>query len=157
MADDDFELWLGRIGNERPFHHSVLKSANLAGGLKRLGRRARKFDGSRIGRGSGMGRVLGTSGRHSGERSRRAIVKARIVRLAGKGARAAVAHLRYLQRDGTTREGERGSLYSAELDAADGKAFLERGSEDRHQFRFIVAPEDGAEYQDLKPLIRRLM
>lgn len=157
MADDDFELWLGRIGNDRPFHHGVLKSANLAGGLKRLGRQARKFDGSRIGRGSGIGRVLGTSGRHSGVRSRRAVVKARIVRLAGKGARAAVAHLRYLQRDGTTREGERGTMYSAELDAADGKAFLERGSEDRHQFRFIVAPEDGAEYEDLKPLIRRLM
>jgi len=157
MADDDFELWLGRIGNDRPFHHSVLKSANLAGGLKRFGRRARSFDGSRIGRGSGMGRVLATSGRHSGQRSRRAVVKARIVRLAGKGAQAAVAHLRYLQRDGTTREGERGTLYSAPLDAADGKAFLERGREDRHQFRFIVAPEDGAEYQDLKPLIRRLM
>jgi type IV secretory pathway VirD2 relaxase len=157
MADDDFELWLGRMPNDRPFRHGVLKSANLAGGLKRLGRQTRRFDGSRIGRGSGMGRVLGTSGRHSGERSRRAVVKARIVRLVGKGARAAVAHLRYLQRDGTTREGERGSLYCAELDAADGKAFLERGSEDRHQFRFIVAPEDGAEYRDLKPLIRRLM
>jgi type IV secretory pathway VirD2 relaxase len=157
MADDDFELWLGRVGKDRPFHYSVLKYANLAGGLKRLGRQARKFDGSRIGRGSGMGRVLGASGRHSGERSRRAIVKARIVRLAGKGARAAVAHLRYLQRDGTTREGHRGTLYSAELDAADGNAFLERGSGDRHQFRFIVAPEDGAEYQDLKPLVRRLM
>ncbi len=157
MADDDFELWLGRVGKDRPFHHGVLKSANLAGGLKRLDRQARRFDGSRIGRGSGMGRVLGASGRYSGARSRRAIVKARIVRLVGKGAPAAVAHLRYLQRDGTTREGERGSLYSAELDAADGNAFLERGSEDRHQFRFIVAPEDGAEYQDLKPLIRRLM
>jgi type IV secretory pathway VirD2 relaxase len=157
MADDDFELWLGRMPKERPFHHGVLKSANLAGGLKRPGARARKFDGSRIGRGSGMGRVLGASNRYSGERSRRAIVKARIVRLAGKGARAAIAHLRYLQRDGTTREGERGTLYSAELDAADGKSFLERGSEDRHQFRFIVAPEDGAEYQDLKPLVRRLM
>lgn len=157
MAHDDFELWLGRMPKERPFHHGVLKSANLAGGLKRSRARARKFDGSRIGRGSGMGRVLGSSRRHSGERSRRAVVKARIVRLAGKGAQAAVAHLRYLQRDGTTRGGERGTMYSAELDAADGKAFLERGSEDRHQFRFIVAPEDGAEYQDLKPLIRRLM
>jgi type IV secretory pathway VirD2 relaxase len=157
MADDDFVLWVGRIPKDRPFHHRVLKSANLAGGLKRLGRQARKFDGSRTGRGAGMGRVLGTSNRHSGERSRRAVVKARIVRLAGNGAKAAVAHLRYLQRDGTTRGGERGSLYSAELDAADGKAFLERGSEDRHQFRFIVAPADGAEYHDLKPLIRRLM
>lgn len=157
MADDDFELWVGRIPKDRPFHQGVLKSANLAGGLRRLGRQARRFDGSRIGRGSGMGRVLGTSGRHSGERSRRAVVKARIVRLASKGAGAAVAHLRYLQRDGTTREGERGTMYSAELDAADGKAFLERSTGDRHQFRFIVAPEDGAEYQDLKPLIRRLM
>jgi type IV secretory pathway VirD2 relaxase len=157
MADDDFELWLGRIAKERPFHHRVLKSANLAGGLKRLGRQTRRFDGSRIGRGSGMGRILGMSGRFSGDRGRRAVVKARIARLAGKGARAAVAHLRYLQRDGTTREGERGTLYSAELDVADGKAFLERGNEDRHQFRFIVAAEDGAEYQDLKPMIRRLM
>lgn len=79
------------------------------------------------------------------------------MRRAGKGTGAAAAHLKYLKRDGTTREGECGSLYSAELDAADGKAFLERANEDRHQFCFIVAPEDGAEYEDLKPLIRRLM
>jgi type IV secretory pathway VirD2 relaxase len=39
----------------------------------------------------------------------------------------------------------------------DGKAFLERSEGDRHQFRFIVSPEDGAEYDDLKPLIRRRM
>jgi type IV secretory pathway VirD2 relaxase len=84
------------------------------------------------------------------------VVKARIFRLAGNGAQAAVAHLRYLQRDGTTREGERGILYSAD-DHADGKVFLERGTGDRHQFRFIVAAEDGAEYEDLKPMIRRLM
>jgi type IV secretory pathway VirD2 relaxase len=85
------------------------------------------------------------------------VVKARFVRLGGKRTDAAAAHLRYLQRDGTTREGERGTLYSAELDGADGKAFLERGADDRHQFRFIVAAEDGAEYEDLKPMIRRLM
>ncbi|MGF7204223.1 type IV secretory pathway VirD2 relaxase [Sphingobium olei] len=36
-------------------------------------------------------------------------------------------------------------------------SFLERGQGDRHQFRFIVAPEDGGEYEDLKPLVRRLM
>jgi len=70
---------------------------------------------------------------------------------------AAVAHLRYLQRDGTTREGERGELYGPDADRADGKASLERGRGDRHQFRFIVAPEDGAEYPDLRPLVRRLM
>ncbi|MGN6621335.1 MAG: relaxase/mobilization nuclease RlxS, partial [Sphingomonas sp.] len=119
--------------------------------------RARRFDGSRIGRGSGIGRVLGSSDRFSGFRSRRVVVKARFVKLAGKGAKAAVAHMRYLQRDGTTREGERGTLYAADRDVADGKAFLERGAGDRHQFRFIVAPEDGAEYPDLKPLVRRWM
>jgi type IV secretory pathway VirD2 relaxase len=85
------------------------------------------------------------------------VVKARLVRLGGKRTDAAAAHLRYLQRDGTTREGERGTPYSADLDHADGKAFLERGAGDRHQFRFIVAAEDGAEYSDLKPMIRRLM
>lgn len=158
MADDDFELWLGRIAKDRPFRHQVRKALNLAGGAKRgSAKRARRFDGSRIGRGSATGRILGASDRHSGPRSRRVVVKARIVRLAGSGAKAAVAHLRYLQRDGTTREGERGTLYSAEPDSADGKAFLERGTGDRHQFRFIVAAEDGAEYQDLKPMIRRLM
>jgi type IV secretory pathway VirD2 relaxase len=158
MTDDDFELLLGRIAKDRPFRHQVRKALNLAGAAKRSsGKRAPRFDGSRIGRGSGNGRILGTSNRHSGPRSRRVVVKARIVRVAGSGAKAAVAHLRYLQRDGTTREGERGKLYSADLDNADGKAFLERGTGDRHQFRFIVAAEDGAEYQDLKPMIRRLM
>jgi type IV secretory pathway VirD2 relaxase len=158
MADDDFQLWLGRIGKDRPFSHQLRKALNQSGGAIRSSHaRARRFDGSRIGRGSAPGRVLGTSNRHSGPRSRRVVVKARFVRLGGKRTDAAAAHLRYLQRDGTTREGERGTLYSAELESADGKSFLERGVGDRHQFRFIVAAEDGAEYSDLKPMIRRLM
>src|SRR3546814_255428 len=48
-------------------------------------------------------------------------------------------------------------LYGPDRDQVDGKAFLERADGDRHQFRFIVAPEDGAEYDELKPMIRRLM
>src|SRR3546814_3339105 len=70
---------------------------------------------------------------------------------------AARAHLRYIQRDGVTRGGAPGELYSAERDTADGKAFLQRCDGDRHQFRFIVSAEDGSEYPDLKPYIRRLM
>ena len=87
------------------------------------------------------------------------IVKSRIVKLAGKGMNGARAHLRYIRRDGVTREGgaERGELYGAEQNRVDGKAFLERSEDDRHQFRFIVSAEDGAEYDDLKPLTRRLM
>ncbi len=158
MMDDDFEVWLGRIGRDRPFRQRLRKALNQSGGAIRGSRaRARRFDGSRIGRGSATGRILGAANRHSGPRSRRVVVKARFVRLGGKRSDAAAAHLRYLQRDGTTREGERGTLYSADVDNADGKAFLERGAGDRHQFRFIAAAEDGAEYSDLKPMIRRLM
>ena len=73
------------------------------------------------------------------------------------GSRAAGAHVRYLQRDGTTRDGERGQLYGAGADAADGKAFTERGREDRHQFRFIVAPEDGDQLSDLRGFTRDVM
>ena len=39
----------------------------------------------------------------------------------------------------------------------DGKAFAARGEGDRHQFRFIVAPEDSSELADLKPFVRDLM
>lgn len=72
-------------------------------------------------------------------------------------SRAVDAHLRYLERDGVTRDGERGEAYSAFENEADGKAFVERGREDRHQFRFIVAPEDSAEMSDLRGFTRDLM
>src|SRR3546814_5072763 len=86
------------------------------------------------------------------------MVKSRSVRFEkARGLGAARAHLRYIQRDGVNRDGERGQLYSAENDRADGKAFIERQVNDRHQFRFIVSPEDGEQYDDLKPLTRRLM
>jgi len=119
--------------------------------------RSRRFDGGRIGRGASMGRLLSSRDRFGGMRARRAVVKTRLVRIGTKGMPAARAHLRYIQRDGVTREGAPGELYSAERDTADGKVFLQRCDGDRHQFRFIVSAEDGSEYPDLKPYIRRLM
>ena len=91
-------------------------------------------------------------------RARRVMVKARVVKLSGlKAAGAAQAHLRYLQRDGVTREGEHGRFYSTFTDDADGEAFLKRGAGDRHQFRFIVSPEDGASLDTLKSFTRELV
>ncbi|MEZ5655391.1 MAG: relaxase/mobilization nuclease RlxS [Sphingobium sp.] len=119
--------------------------------------RARRFDGSRIGRGASIGRLLSSRDRLDGYRSRRAVVKTRLVRLKGKSLGAARAHLHYIQRDGVTREGTTGELYGAESDLADGKSFLERCRGDRHQFRFIVSAEDADQYRDLKPFVRRLM
>ncbi|MBO9712479.1 relaxase/mobilization nuclease RlxS [Sphingomonas sp.] len=160
MSDDDFEPKLGRIGNRpgrkgKRYLGLVVAAAARAG--KVLGKRGRRFDGSRIGRGAAVGRLLSSRDRHAAFRARRAVVKTRLVRLGGKGIAGARAHLRYLQRDSVTREGEPGRLYSPGDDHADGRGFLDRSAGDRHQFRFIVSAEDGAEYEDLRPLTRRLM
>ena len=157
--DEQFEPRLGRLKappspRGRKYLHAVLAAAARAGMAKRSGR---SFTGSRIGRGGIAARMLGTGDRYSGLRARRAIVKTRLVRLGGKALGAARAHLRYIQRDGVTREGVEGRLYSAAEDQADGRAFLERCAGDRHQFRLIVSAEDGAEYEDLRPLIRGFM
>nr|WP_295742457.1 relaxase/mobilization nuclease RlxS [uncultured Acidocella sp.] len=164
IRDDDFEPKLGKIRSRgskhgRKYLHRVLRSVALAGGQPRGGASPHRgiFQGSQIGRGASIGRVLGSRDRYAAFRSRRVVVKSRIVKLAGNGIKAARAHLRYIQRDGVTREGEPGQLYSADQDRADGKVFLERQTDDRHQFRFIVSAEDGDEYEDLKPLTRRLM
>lgn len=100
-------------------------------------------------------------------RARRVAVKARIVKLnpqrngartrAHVSSKAVGAHLRYLERDGVTRDGEKGQVYSADRDVADGPAFLDRGREDRHQFRFIVSAEEGVELSDLRETTRGLM
>lgn len=160
--DDDFEPRLGKIGGSghktRRYLSRVLQAANLArGGAALAGARRSRFTGARIGRASGVARMLASRDRFAHLRGRRVIIKSRIVRLAGNGASGARAHLRYLQRDGTTREGTPGQLYDAGSDTADGRVFLERGKDDRHQFRFIVSAEDATDYEDLKPFTRRLM
>ncbi|AFW01329.1 hypothetical protein B932_1760 [Gluconobacter oxydans H24] len=93
---------------------------------------------------------------HAKAGSRRVIVKSRMIRAPGRDGRAR-AHLKYIQRDGTSRDGQRGQLYGPETDHADGDAFLERGQDDRHQFRFIVSPEDAEQMQDLTAFTRDLM
>lgn len=162
-TDEDFKPKLGRLrsgGSKRGqrYLQRVLRSMSLAGGIH-IGRSAQRqsFQGNRIGRGAGVGRVLSTRDQYAGYRQRRVIVKSRIVKLAGKSRDAARAHLRYIQRDGVTRDGQPGQLYSAEHDRADAKAFLDRGAGDRHRFRFIISAEDAVDYDDLKLLVRRLM
>lgn len=158
-SDDDLVPQLGRSHAKqrapRSYLGRVLAATNLARGS--AAGRGRGFSGSRIARGAGVGRLLASRDRHAAYRRRRVVIKARIVRLAGKGLGAARAHLRYIQRDGVTCGGEPGELYDAETDRADGKAFLSRQARDRHQFRFIVAAEDGGSYDELKTLTRRLM
>tara|TARA_R110002124_G_scaffold10096_2_gene50846 strand:- start:1917 stop:3971 length:2055 start_codon:yes stop_codon:yes gene_type:complete len=114
--------------------------------------------GIKRGRGASFVRARSLTGgwRHSTAGVRRVVVKTRYVQQAGKNGKAA-AHLRYIQRDGTSRDGERGQLYSANDNRADGEAFLDRGKGDRHQFRFIVSPEDGVDLTNLIEHTRDLM
>lgn len=160
VPDDDFTPKLGhKRGKDGKrvvkYGGRILAAARLAG--TKTGIRARRFDGSRIGRGASMGRLLSSRDRLAGFRGRRAVVKASLIRLQGKAGRVARAHMRYIQRDGVTREGLPGELYGPETDRADGDDFLKRTAGDRHQFRFIVSAEEGAEYPDLKPYVRRFM
>ena len=128
------------------------------GGRGSGGNRPRKGRCCRIGRGQAVADRLKRSAeeRGPGQRMRRVVVKARIVRL--NRQRAADAHLRYLQRDGTTRDGERGRLYGAERPtrrtAAPSSSAAGRTA---IQFRFIVAPEDGDHLSDLRGFTRDVM
>jgi type IV secretory pathway VirD2 relaxase len=171
----------------QPFLQQVQIAVRKAGGdPRRIGSGPRSGggqEGGRTGRFNARGRgarVVASFARQGGDggwqrdsagrfRARRVVVKARVVRLnpqvkgspgpkmRGTMSRAVDAHLRYLERDGVTRDGERGKAYSAFDNEADGKAFVERGREDRHQFRFIVAPEDATEMADLRGFARDLM
>ncbi len=185
--DDDFRIRPGKIrdpGRGPPARRVRARSATFIGEVHQAIRRAGgnparlagtgKESGRFNARGRGAAVALGLKGRSAWSRdgsgrtrARRVAVKARIVKLnpqrgAARGrqfvsAKAVDAHLRYLQRDGVTTDGQKGQVYSAGRDVEDGRAFVERGREDRHQFRFIVSAEEGVELADLRETTRGLM
>jgi type IV secretory pathway VirD2 relaxase len=133
----------------------VLRQTNKAGA--KLGKVAGKVDqrpGSRLGRGHVAARF---AGRSLTANARRVTIKARLVNLAKAGPRSTAAHLRYIEREGVDRQGGAGHAYGPTTDAADTASFEERGREDRHQFRFIVSPEDAEQLDDLRTYTRHLM
>lgn len=148
---------LGRIGDQGR-GSGRRASRKLRRAIAKLPRATRPaFTGAR----SGAGRAAGTRGLRSGRLSRlhmrRVVVKVHIARGGRSGPGLYRAHLGYLQRDGMDRGGEGGVLYDRESDSVDARGFLERSEQDRHQFRIIVSPEDGARLGDLKSATRELM
>lgn len=141
-------------GGPRPqrFVSQVLKQVSKTGAKpsgKSLGRPPNTF---------GRGRVAASmAGQRLGPNARRVVIKSRFVVLRHASPNSVAVHLRYIERDGVTRDGQTGQAYGADTEAVDLKAFQERGQNDRHQFRFIVSPEDGLELEDLKGFIRQLM
>ncbi len=79
-----------------------------------------------------------------------------MVRQFGRAAPLA-AHLKYLRREGVTRDGGKAKMFGPETDEVNHDAFAERCKDDRHHFRFIVSPDDAHELGDLKGFARDLM
>ena len=133
------------------FINSVIKQASKAGSRARKGGGR---PGARLGRGHVAARFAGQS---LAPNARRVTIKTRLVNLSKAGKRSTITHLRYIEREGVGRDGQQGRAYSALSDDTDLADFEQRGRKDRHQFRFIVSPEDAAELEDLHRYTRDLM
>lgn len=137
------------------FTAKVLRAGNRIGPMPARGASAKpRRSLARLGRGAVAASVAGSK---LGPNSRRVVIKSRIVNLKLVTPQAVDAHLRYIAREGVGHDGPSPQPYGPATDAADRQEFAAAGREDRHQFRFIVAPEDGAELADLRDFTRELM
>ncbi|WP_290946940.1 DUF3363 domain-containing protein [Hyphomonas sp.] len=142
--DNPFTPRPGRIrsagsgGRAKTYLTRMTKALSSAGGVRRT--------------------ALPTRPRHTPRGGqRRVIVKARIVRMSASSAAALAAHIGYIRRDAALEEKDRGKLFDAMSEDAGVSDLTKSIADDRHHFRFIVSPEDGAEMTDLKPFVRDLV
>ncbi|MCS7572611.1 relaxase/mobilization nuclease and DUF3363 domain-containing protein [Pseudomonas aeruginosa] len=162
--DDDFRVRPSAPKNRgkgqgQSFVSKVLKQAGKASSGKSAVRRpgaagTGQRPGSRLGRGHTAARFAGAK---LTSMSRRVTIKTFLVNHQRASPQSLAKHLRYVERDGAGRDGEPGRAYGPQADEADLDAFKERCADDRHHFRFIVSPEDGAELDDLRTYTRHLM
>jgi type IV secretory pathway VirD2 relaxase len=163
MEDREFHPKLGRLKKSRErlpklFVAQVLAAAQRAGHVSRSWPARYPANHTRAGRGSGgVAAWHAAERRLYGNRARRVIVKARIVRQGFRAGGAVRTHLSYLKREGVTRDGTAARMFDAASDDADLGAFAERTRDDRHHFRFIVSPEDATEMADLRAFTRDLV
>ena len=142
--DNPFTPRPGRIrsagsgGRAKTYLMRMTKALSSAGGVRRTALPARPRIGPRGGQ-------------------RRVIVKARIVRMSGSSVAALAAHIGYIRRDAELEEKDRGKLFDAMSEDSNASDLIKSITDDRHHFRFIVSPEDGAEMADLKPFVRALV
>lgn len=162
--DDDFRVRPSAPKNRgkgqgQSFVSKVLKQAGKASSGKSAVRRpgaagTGQRPGSRLGRGHTAARFAGAK---LTPMSRRVTIKTLLVNHQRASPQSLAKHLRYIERDGAGRDGEPGRAYGPQADEADLDAFKERAADDRHHFRFIVSPEDGAELDDLRTYTRHLV
>lgn len=104
----------------------------------------------------------GATGRHKtvnnpSRLAQRVTVKGRFVKIRGN-VRGIRAHMQYLQREGVARDGGDVQMFTdnQELSPSEAMEWAQTGASDRHQFRFIISPENGAQL-DLKRYTRDLV
>ncbi|WP_281821652.1 DUF3363 domain-containing protein [Sphingobium sp. BS19] len=161
--DNEFRVRPGRSRDSGAA--SGRRSQKLAAQVQRAANKAGHAGSRRAGlkRGSGSGkaargrRTVAAMRRTPGQR--RVTVMARIARHKGAQYRAAplAKHIKYLERDGVSRDGRDASMFDAQTDSADRDAFAGRCEDDRHHFRFIVSPEDAGDMEDLRSFTRELL
>ena len=137
------------------FATRVLRAASRCGPMASRGASTKpRASLARLGRGAVAASVAGSK---LGPNSRRVVIKSRIVNLKHVTPQAVDAHLRYIAREGVGHDDRPTLPYGPDADVADRQEFAAVGRQDRHQFRFIVAPEDGVELADLRDFTRELM
>ena len=155
---DEFEPRLGRSRRDTLRPKTQLQRL-AAQRLKRNPRTfgCKKFAGGEIFR-KGRGKGAAAVARHWAHVSnRRVIVRSSTAPARGANTSAFSSHIRYLLRYPTDEEANRGRLYSGDSDNAEASEFNKRSRHDPWQFRFVVAPEDSHQIEDLSAFTRRLM
>ena len=157
-SEDDFRIRPGRIRSTRaqqarPFIAQARAAAQRAGGHVSRSGRISSGRHSHFGRGQ---RASIQANRLLTSRSRMTVIKTRVVRHTLRSTPLG-AHLKYLQREGVTRDGQQARLFGRGVDEIDVRDFAERIEGDRHHFRFIVSPENAVEMSDLKSFACDLM
>lgn len=156
QRDEFFEPWLGDIGDKRSAFSRLITGARVRHAPTNVERARSRFNGTIIGRGAGVARVLMFS-RAEFSRSANCRIRRFMVNGRGGSVTAVRQHLRYMCRDGAARDGARPQLYGPRLDEADPRKFLGISNADRHQFRAIIGIDDTAEFEDLRLVSRGVM
>ena len=143
-GDNPFNVRLGRIMSP----NGTGRFVSFAGQVRRAAQRSSRSSG-------GRSRKQGAIAEQYF--SRRVIVKVHLVKMGAQGYATQKLHVDYIQRDSAAREADKGSIFSSRDVIAGGDEFLERGKDDKHQFRVIVSPEDGKELGDLRTYTRNVM
>jgi type IV secretory pathway VirD2 relaxase len=156
-SDRDNDQFRPRIGGKRgqikPQRVPTFRRSVLARMHQRFVRLASGGEGTS--QRGGARTSVGPDVREPPAYARRCVVKARIVPMNDRGVAAARLHLDYIERDGVERDGSKGELYGAGP-SIDRDVLRTAVPEEKHQFRFIVSPEDAGDL-DLKLFTRALM